>query len=397
KLAGMTGTAQTSAEEFHKVYGLEVRTVPTHRTLIRQDMPDLVYKSLEGKYKAIAQEAKRRSEAGQPVLIGTVSIEKNEELSRYLSQAGVEHKVLNAKNNEGEGAVIAQAGRVGAVTVATNMAGRGVDIILGGNPATKDDAKKVREEGGLHVIGTERHESRRIDNQLRGRSGRQGDPGSSQFFLSMEDDLMRIFGGGRMQGLMNRLRLPEDQPIQAKMLSRSIESAQNKVEGHYFEARKHLLEYDDVMNKQRLAIYERREKLLKERAHPQVLATLDTFWMEHLEQMDALREAVRLRAVGQHDPLVEYRREGRELFQALLADFDQWMEENKEHLEEARKEAGQGLSISLEDEQKLQFQHQHSGSVNGAAKNPIKAGEKVGRNDPCPCGSGKKYKQCHGK
>ncbi|PIR88470.1 MAG: preprotein translocase subunit SecA [Candidatus Harrisonbacteria bacterium CG10_big_fil_rev_8_21_14_0_10_44_23] len=406
KLSGMTGTAQTSAEEFHKVYELEVENVPTHRQLVREDRSDLIYKSLEAKYKAIAKEAKERSEKGQPVLIGTVSIDKNEELGRYLNQAGVKFEMLNAKNNEKEGTVIAQAGRFGAVTVATNMAGRGVDIILGGNPAVEEDAKKVKELGGLHVIGTERHESRRIDNQLRGRAGRQGDPGSSQFFLSMEDDLMRVFGGERIRNLMQKLHLPDDQPIQAKMLSRAIESSQSKVESHYFEVRKHLLEYDDVMNKQRLSIYDRRQELLKERAHPEVLATLDTFWMEHLEQMDALRESVRLRAVGQKDPLVEYRREGHEMFRALTADFDQWMEENKERIEAVAIKAAKehGATKSIEEEVALKMQHQHQGMNAGkeVARNPVKAGEKVGRNDPCPCGAKKsdgapiKYKHCHG-
>lgn len=389
KLSGMTGTAQTSAEEFHKVYGLEVVSIPTNKPVARDDKGDAVYKSIDAKYKAIAAEVKERSEKGQPVLIGTVSIDKNEQLSGYLSRAGVVHEVLNAKNNEKEGEVIAQAGKKGAVTVATNMAGRGVDIKLGGNPGTKELYEEVKGLGGLHVIGTERHESRRIDNQLRGRSGRQGDPGSSQFFLSMEDDLMRIFGGGRMQSLMEKLNLPDDQPIQAKMLSRAIESAQTRVEGHHFDSRKHLLEYDDVLNNQRLAIYKKRQELLKDKAPLPVLGTLDTFWMEHLEQMEALRESVRLRAVGQKDPLVEYRRDGQQMFNQLLSDFDSWYEENADKFQKAEGEA-QGSVVETE---KLEFKHQ---GMHGGSAKPAASGDKVGRNDPCPCGSGKKYKKCHG-
>ncbi|MEZ4156718.1 MAG: preprotein translocase subunit SecA [Candidatus Paceibacterota bacterium] len=390
KIAGMTGTAQTSAEEFHKVYGLEVVSIPTNKPVARDDKGDAVYKSIDAKYKAIAAEVKERSEKGQPVLIGTVSIDKNEQLSSYLSRAGVVHEVLNAKNNEKEGEIVAQAGRKGAVTVATNMAGRGVDIKLGGNPGTKELYEEVKGLGGLHVIGTERHESRRIDNQLRGRSGRQGDPGSSQFFLSMEDDLMRIFGGGRMQSLMEKLNLPDDQPIQAKMLSRAIESAQTRVEGHHFDSRKHLLEYDDVLNNQRLAIYKKRQELLETKAPLPVLGTLDTFWMEHLEQMEALRESVRLRAVGQKDPLVEYRRDGQQMFHQLVEDFDGWYAVNADKFKKAE---GEAPAAAIETE-KLEFKHE--GGMHGGSEKPADGGDKVGRNDPCPCGSGKKYKKCHG-
>jgi preprotein translocase subunit SecA len=263
KISGMTGTAQTSAEEFWKVYHLEVYGIPTNRPLIRESAADIIYKNAEAKWRALAEEIKERNQKGQPVLVGTTSIGKNELLSAYLSQAGVKHEVLNAKNNEREGAIIAQAGRYKAVTVATNMAGRGVDIILGGNPPNPEEAQKIKELGGLHVVGTERHEARRIDNQLRGRAGRQGDPGSSQFFLSLEDDLLRIFGGDRMKALMERFDVPDDQPLQFGFLSRTVAQAQAKVEGANFDMRKHLLEYDDVLNKQRGAVYKRRQEILE--------------------------------------------------------------------------------------------------------------------------------------
>jgi len=262
KLAGMTGTAATEAEEFHKIYKLDVVEIPTHRPMERKDLPDSIYKSEKGKFDSIVREIKERNAKGQPMLVGTISIERNELLSELLKRAGVQHTVLNAKNHEQEAHIIAQAGRFGAVTLATNIAGRGVDIILGGNPPDADEAKRVRDAGGLHVLGTERHEARRIDNQLRGRSGRQGDPGSSQFYLSLEDDLMRIFGGDRVKGLMTTLGVPDDQPIENRMVSRSIESAQHKIEGMNFDIRKHVLEFDDVLNKQRTVIYSRRYKIL---------------------------------------------------------------------------------------------------------------------------------------
>lgn len=399
KLAGMTGTAQTSAEEFHKVYGLEVVVIPTNKVIVRVDMPDLIYKTMDAKHNAIVEDIRQRTEKGQPVLVGTVSIEKNEELGRVLRNAGIKHEILNAKNNVSEGAIIAQAGRKSAVTVATNMAGRGVDIVLGGVPYTKERADAVREVGGLHVIGTERHESRRIDNQLRGRSGRQGDPGSSQFFLSLDDDLMRIFGGERIRNMMERFKLPENEPIQAKVLTKSLESAQSRVEGNHFDARKHLLSFDDVLNKQRLALYKKRDKFLEQGIHPQIMGTLDLFWMEHLEQMDALRESVRLRAIGQKDPLVEYRREGHQMFEALLEDFEKWYEENAERfkdLEIRSSELGEE-NAGVVEEKKMQFVHPNAQNMGAnEPQQPIKSGEKVGRNDPCPCGSGKKYKKCHG-
>ena len=378
RLGGMTGTAQTSAEEFDKVYKLPVVTVPTHRPMVRQDEPDLIYKNLEAKYAAIIADIRARHEKGQPILIGTVSIEKNEDLSRRLTRAGLPHEVLNAKNNEREGAIIAQAGRARAITVATNMAGRGVDIILGGNPPESNAAEKVKTAGGLHVIGTERHEARRIDNQLRGRAGRQGDPGSSQFFLSLEDDLMRIFGGGRIKGLMERLNVPEDMPIQANLLNKAISQAQAKVEGANFDSRKHLLDYDDVLNKQRQAIYEKRQKLLAANAPQPILGALDMFWMTHLEDMEALAESVRLRAYGQHDPLVEYRREGHGLYQTMMRNFEEWQKENAEKLQNVNREAPSVSTLS-------------SNSI------PLTTGIDTKRNDPCPCGSGKKFKKCHGK
>jgi len=263
KLAGMTGTAATEAEEFHKIYNLEVVVIPTNKLMIRNDLSDSVYKNENGKFQAIVREIKLRHETGQPILVGTISIEKNELLHELLEREGIKHNILNAKNHEKEAEFIAQAGRLGGVTVATNMAGRGVDIILGGNPPNQKEHAKVVALGGLHVLGTERHESRRIDNQLRGRSGRQGDPGSSQFYVSMEDDLMRIFGSDRMKVIMDKLGVPDEMPIENKMISKSIESAQKKVEGHNFDIRKHLVEYDDVINKHREVIYKKRREILE--------------------------------------------------------------------------------------------------------------------------------------
>ena len=263
KLAGMTGTAKTEEEEFRRIYNLDVYVIPTNKPIVRDDAPDRIYKSKQGKFQAVAKEVKERSKTGQPVLLGTISIEQNEEVSEIFNKMGVKHEILNAKNHEREAEIISQAGKKGAVTLATNMAGRGVDIVLGGVPFDKEKAKEVKSLGGLHVLGTERHESRRIDNQLRGRSGRQGDPGSSQFFVSVDDDLMRIFGSDRIKGMMNRLGVPDDMPIENKMVSRSIESAQKKVEGHNFDIRKHVVEYDDVMNRHREAIYNKRKSIIK--------------------------------------------------------------------------------------------------------------------------------------
>ncbi len=263
KLSGMTGTAVTEAEEFGKIYKLEVVVIPTNKNSQRKDRPDRIYKTEEAKYQAIAKEVKLLQEKGQPVLIGTISVEKNEALSLYLEREGIKHEILNAKNHEREGEIIAQAGRPGAVTLATNMAGRGVDIIMGGNPPEAEEAGKAREAGGLFVIGTERHESRRIDNQLRGRAGRQGDPGATQFYLSTDDDLMRIFAGDRIRRVMQTLRVPDDMPIEQKTITRIIESAQKKVEGFHFDTRKHLLEYDDVINRHREVVYGKRRQVLE--------------------------------------------------------------------------------------------------------------------------------------
>jgi len=453
KLSGMTGTAITSAEEFHTVYKLEAIIVPTNKPMIREDLPDSVYKSEHGKFQAISREIKERHEKGQPVLVGTVSIEKNELLSAYLKKAGIPHQILNAKNHEQEARIISQAGRKGAVTVATNMAGRGVDIVLGRSDEEKEYDEVVK-AGGLYVIGTERHEARRIDDQLRGRAGRQGDPGSSQFFVSLEDDLMRIFGGEKIKSMMEMLKVPEDQPIQNKMVSSAIESAQGKIEGFNFDIRKHVLEYDDVMNKQRETIYKKRkniltkknlqsdvidmikeeikkfvqfhsekeinykeiaeisksiflvpdnlEKELEKIKNPEkiserlielaeqgykkkeeeierkimrqvekfvLLRSIDTLWMDHLDNMDHLRDSVSLRAYGQKDPLVEYKNEGIRMFRRLLETIQTTI-------------VNTIYKVSL-------------GPV-PPQENVVRAGDKksVGRNDPCPCGSGKKYKKC---
>ena len=262
KLAGMTGTALTSAEEFHKVYKLETTNIPTNKPLARYDKSDLVFQTVQGKFQAIARKIKEVHQLGQPILVGTVSIDKNEYLSALLKKEGVSHTMLNAKHHEKEGEIVAQAGRKGGVTIATNMAGRGVDIVLGGNPPIAGEGEEVKKAGGLFVLGTERHEARRIDNQLRGRSGRQGDPGETQFYISLEDEVMRVFGSDRIKNLMGKFGIPEDQPIENRMLSRAIESAQSKIEGFNFDARKHLLEYDDVLNHQRKIIYDRRRKIL---------------------------------------------------------------------------------------------------------------------------------------
>jgi len=414
KLAGMTGTAATSAEEFDKVYKLEVIVIPTNKPMRRADLSDRIYKTEKGKFEAAVKEIKERHKVGQPVLVGTTSIEKNEHLGRLLEREGIPHQILNAKHHEKEGQIIAQAGRLGQVTIATNMAGRGVDIILGGNPADPQEAEKVKELGGLHVIGTERHEARRIDNQLRGRTGRQGDSGSSQFFISLEDDLMRIFASDKIKSLMTALKIPEDQPIEARMVSGAIESAQGKIEGMNFDLRKHILDYDDVMNKHREIFYRKRKEVLEKSQNPNAddpnslksytlqlvkkhgykeedyekkekeigsermrqvekvvaLRILDMLWLEHLENMDYLRDSVRLRAYGQRDPLIEYKSEGHKMFQDLLKRIEVGI-------------ANTVLKVNLVG----QPQQPQPVGVPGY-KN------KLGRNDPCPCGSGKKYKRC---
>ena len=410
KLAGMTGTAATSAEEFDKVYGLEVIIVPTNKPMIRKDLPDIVYKTEEEKFRAVIEKIKECFKKGQPILVGTRSIEKNEYLGKLLEREGVPHQILNAKNHQREGEIIAQAGKLHAVTIATNMAGRGVDIILGGNPPDEEEAKKVKELGGLFVLGTERHEARRIDDQLRGRAGRQGDPGVSQFFLSLEDDLLRIFGGERVKALMERLKIPEGEPIESKLVTHLIESAQRKIEGFNFDLRKHLLEYDDVMNIHRETFYRKRKEILeakedqlkekifeicKKEGVPEKeiekkekefekdnfweivrfisLRIMDSFWINHLEEMEYLKDKVRLKAYGQIDPLVEYKNEGYKIFKNLLSMIDKTILQSV-------------LGLSKKED-KIEKPHR-------VFHQPSQPTKKPGRNDPCPCGSGKKYKKC---
>ena len=504
KLAGMTGTAETEAAELASIYNLEVLVIPTNEPIARQDQGDLVYKTEAGKFKAVVDDVKERYERGQPVLLGTISIERSELLSKALDKAGVKHEVLNAKNHAREADIIAQAGRPAAVTVATNMAGRGVDIQLGGNPEgmaktelkrrdvqlddpsygemekklteefaqqISPDKQRVIDAGGLYVVGTERHESRRIDNQLRGRSGRQGDPGESRFYLSLEDDLMRRFQGEWVQGIMERLKLPEDQPIEAKMVSKSIERAQRQVESQNFEIRKNVLKYDEVMNSQRENIYRWRNSILEgtagedligdwvadaitatveyefspdlsksewdwdslkremdqffptkidvskfegsydvddvidfavdealsayesreEDLGPEVmrrveksvmLSVIDNKWREHLSEMDYLRAGIGLRAMGQRDPLSEYQREAYDMFTDLVDSVKRDAVKYLYHVELAQPKT-----------QPQRVQAAPAGST--GSKKPVTS-DKVGRNDPCPCGSGKKYKRCHG-
>ncbi len=406
KLAGMTGTAKTSAEEFYSVYKLDVVEIPPNKPIIRKDHNDLIFQTEEGKFSALARRVKELHKTGQPVLIGTISIEKNELLSTYLKREGVPHEILNAKNHEREGEIIASAGDRGRVTVATNMAGRGVDIKLGGATATQESYEDVKSLGGLCVIGTERHEARRIDNQLRGRAGRQGDPGATQFFVSLEDSLMRVFASDSIKGLMGRFGIPEDEAIENKMVSRALESAQSKIEGFNFDARKHILEFDNILDRQRHTIYDRRRTVLlgsqedvalvlqelaeghetaleicKEKeatfgkevflsaARGILLQTLDLLWVEHLESMEYLRGSVSLRAYGQRDPLTEYRREGTRLF--------------KEMEEVFRNQVFEVLGSLRKDSTPVVT---HTGVP--------AASQTMNRNDPCPCGSVKKWKQC---
>ena len=546
KLAGMTGTAMTEAAEFGHIYKLEVAMIPTNRPMIRKDEEDLIYKTADAKWNAVADDLKERNEKGQPVLIGTVSIEKSEHLSRVLSKRGVPHTVLNAKHHTKEASIVAQAGRLGAVTVATNMAGRGVDIILGGNPEgmaqaemtangwdnesyvlglySDEDRRQYEEEfhplfdkfksetaveheevvarGGLYVLGTERHESRRIDNQLRGRSGRQGDPGESRFYLSLEDDMMRLFASDRIAGMMDKLKIPDDVPIEAKIVSKAILRAQTQVEGMNFEIRKNVLKYDEVMDKQRHIIYEERRKILEgEDFHDQALElitdvissavaenaneelvpeewdweqlfarvreifptnltpesfdlqttsydevleaflsdglkvygqreqelgaeslrqierlvllnVIDNRWREHLYEMDYLQEGIGLRAVGQRDPLVEYQREGFDMFvqmqETVKEDFARYVF----HVEAVREEERAPQPTKMKEERRqipmaTMTASTGPGEVDGRAHPPAEGQEvaaieqarsdKIPRNAPCPCGSGKKYKQCHGR
>lgn len=531
KLAGMTGTAETEAVEFKKIYNLDVVVIPTHRGIQRIDHDDIIFKTELAKFKAISHDIQERNKKGQPVLVGTVSIDKSEKLSQFLKNLGVKHNVLNAKHHEREAEIVAQAGRKGAVTIATNMAGRGTDIVLGGNAeflakahhATEESAefeallKKYKEQtskekeevvqaGGLYIIGTERHESRRIDNQLRGRSGRQGDPGASQFYLSLDDNLMVVFNGERIKKIMTTLNVPEDEPITAPMVTRAIEGAQKKVEGHNFDIRKHLLDYDDVMNQQRSSIYGMRRRVLEggeqveqitkdmmgdvtsdildlfadEKIKPQdwnldglnlalaqqfginpefkhpitiedilertktlivaqyekqknelgpffeqaqkmiTLQAIDQKWKEHLQRIDHLREGINLRAYAQKDPLIEYKKEAfmtfeetnrliksdalEKLFKIQVRhDYVQQAEQSGD-AEEISEEVLQGLAPRRP--QRMSMSHDSAQGFAGQAqptprpsapKSPMmNQGPKVGRNDPCPCGSGKKYKKCHG-
>ena len=482
KLCGMTGTALTNEEEFLQVYRLEVVVVPTNKPNVRTDYADMVFMNEEEKYNAVIEEIKERNTNGQPILVGTTSIDRNEHLSKLLTREGVQHEVLNAKNHDREGEIIAQAGKKGAVTVATNMAGRGVDIILGGNPSTQEQAQEVREAGGLHIIGTERHEARRIDNQLRGRAARQGDPGSGQFFLSLEDKMIKVFGGDRIKKMMNTLRVPKNQPIESKMVSSVIEGAQKKIEGMNFDTRKHLLEYDQVLNRQRTALYRKRDNILtasrediramvdeyinqyfedlifrhtttsqmadwnveslkketdvvfgedsdvkkridevlqsnnnledtqqdlitllqtqgqeKAEQHAQelgeehitdilqhlLLRSIDMLWMDHLEAMEHMRDAVRLRSYGQRDPLAEYKGEGSRMFEELEQNIAHTVSVSFFHTHRTEAVA----------QQKQTLQTNKNGS---ASSTPTKSKQSVGRNDPCPCGSGKKHKKCCG-
>jgi len=469
-LSGMTGTAATEAEEFRKIYKLEVVAIPTHMPMIRKDHRDMIYKTLAGKYSAVADDIVDCYKRGQPVLVGTTSIEKNEIISELLKRKKIPHNVLNAKNHESEAEIISEAGKAGAVTVATNMAGRGVDIVLGGSEGK--DRDKVIKAGGLHVIGTERHEARRVDNQLRGRSGRQGDPGSSRFYLSLEDDLMRIFGGEQISGIMDRLKLPEDQPIENALIGRAIEQAQVKVEGFHFDIRKRLVEFDDVANQQRDIIYKLRRRILESTdVHDEVLEKLkhqlerllmtdldlavglaeivpfddaslktikgeiekhddkkeflekvltdvyekrekdlgsnimrevekyaylgaiDHLWMDHIDHIDDLREGVSLRGYGQRDPLIEFKNEAYQLFETLIDKVDEELSHRIFRIGVAVPQSEIPLNLARENVDKSDS----TGLTNSppATRNSPSDVKKIGRNDPCWCGSGKKWKNCH--
>lgn len=459
KLSGMTGTAKSAEEEFENVYGLRVMVIPTNMPAAREDRPDAIYQTTEAKWRAVAKKIKEMQDAGRPVLVGTVSIARNEYLAELLTRSGVKHEVLNAKNHEREAEIIAQAGRSGAVTVATNLAGRGVDILLGGNPPDAEEARRVRDAGGLFVLGTERHDARRIDDQLRGRAGRQGDPGGTQFLLSLEDDLVRVFANDRVKGMMQALKVPEDEPIESKMVSNAIVSAQTRIEGFNFDARKHVLDYDNVLAKQRDAVYKDRREVLQgggdvvwdhvspaaqvvgaqlaiahhertdedksvlsktlstligktidestldwtseglaqsitelvektaeerkasegneflERIRVLYLRIVDELWQQHLEGMEYLRNSVRLRAYGQRDPLVEYKNEAIRMYRSLGGERDLLFIEHMFRADAMQQNTPAPVVLA-----------------------PVTPdGDKVGRNDVCPCGSGKKYKKCHGK
>jgi len=461
KLAGMTGTAVTEAEEFHKIYSLDVVVIPTDKTMIRKDNVDQIYKDELSKFKAVVREVEARHKEKRPILIGTVSIEKSEELSGMLKRKGVKYQVLNAKQHESEAVIIAEAGRLNAVTVATNMAGRGVDIVLGGIKENRDPEEwqkehdEVIEQGGLHIIGTERHEARRIDNQLRGRAGRQGDPGSSLFYVSLEDDIMRRFGGDRVKTFMEWAGMGEDTPIENKIVNRSIESAQMRVEGYHFDIRKHLVDYDDVVNTQREVIYNQRREILngvnlketilsmvekevtgliemhydngysseeaastaqikeqliqhytalyeqKENEHGNeqmrllerliMLRIIDNYWVEHLTEMDYMRTGIGLQAVAQRDPLVAYKREAHGMFESLMESIQHDIVHTIFHVNLSKQ------PVARRAPSRMEAVAAASGGGNGKKQPRKMSGKKIGRNDPCPCGSGKKYKHCCGK
>jgi preprotein translocase subunit SecA len=512
KLAGMTGTADTEAAEFRKIYNLDVVVIPTNRPLIRTNYPDVIYRTEDEKFRAVVREIEELHRSGRPVLVGTISIEKSERLSSFLKKRGVPHNVLNAKHHEREAEIIAQAGRAGAVTISTNMAGRGTDILLGGNPkflaktsvdgeADEEALKKAYEKamvifqkeheqvvqlGGLHVLGTERHEARRIDNQLRGRSGRQGDPGSSRFYLSLEDDLLRIFGSDRISGIMSRLGMEEDQPIEHNLVTKAIENAQGRVEGHNFEIRKHLLEYDNVMNQQREVIYSQRRDVLAsedlresvmeiveeqvegivdlyadEKSHPEdwdwkglqdavyqqfsfrwtpaeekdhlnrdqlteiisqraretyqrkeeefgtpmlrylekviMLQSVDHHWKDHLLAIDQLKEGIGLRGYGQKDPRIEYQKEAYQMFLDMLERIKRDTLEKLFAVQIAKEKEARDLQMPKKQTfvmSRGELPQAGGETESGKGVTVRREGKKVGRNDPCPCGSGKKYKRC---
>lgn len=463
KLAGMTGTAETEAQEFYEIYGLDVLVVPTNKPVARKDYSDVVYKTESAKYRAVADEIEEKFKKGQPVLVGTTSVDKSQLVHEQLKRRNIPHEILNAKNHEREALIIAQAGKKKAVTVSTNMAGRGVDIKLGGDPSTEEEKQEIKDLGGLHVVGTERHEARRIDNQLRGRSGRQGDPGSSKFFVSLQDDLMRIFGGAQVERLMDRFGMDENIPLEAGLVSKSIETAQKRVEGFNFDRRKRVVEMDDVLNTHREVAYKIRRKILwiaegdeeskdwliqklvknskfeidetyntlKKKFGKQtwfrILSDLarpvvDILWMEHLVDMDHVRDGIGLRGYAQKDPIVEYKREGHERFEVLVQKIyhniaDRIEKASSQLLEVEQptqrvstqspmnnldyKKGDIETGVSEEAAAQQQSRRKRGGSIKvpgrsteGIKVKPVTSVEEPGRNDPCPCGSGKKYKNC---
>jgi len=436
KLAGMTGTAITSSEEFYKVYGLNTVEVPTNIVPKRIDQNDLIYQTQQGKFKAIARKVKEVHITGQPILIGTASVETNELLSAYLEKEGVRHEILNAKNHEREGEIIASAGRKGAVTIATNMAGRGVDIKLGGPDATDAEQDEIKRLGGLFVLGTERHEARRIDNQLRGRSGRQGDEGETQFFVSLEDSLMRVFASDMIKNMMGRFGIPEDEPIEQKMISRALESAQTKIEGFNFDSRKQVLAYDDILNRQRHTVYEMRHTILlgddialesevsrlsgiseiheieprlseiveqkkkelgEEVYHDAVrsilLQSIDMLWVEHLELMDYTRQSVNLRAYGQRDPLIEYKKEGLRLFKEMEYSYVQQVTKMLAGAQQRNVSNEQINTNTKSDMQAVHDEAQKISNTNAGSDTQVVLGEKMGRNEKVQITNGTEVKE----